>query len=103
MEVAGSLNLVCQRCLEPLAFPLQIQARFLLVPVGQSWPDEELAEDGFDAIAAEKEMAVFPLIEDEVMLALPIAPMHEVCATVVPEMKEQAPSPFAVLAKLNKS
>jgi uncharacterized protein len=102
LDVSGTLGLVCQRCLKKLVFPVGIQTRLLLVPPGQAWPDEELAEDGFDAVAAEKEMALLSLIEDEVLLALPIAPMHETCATPMPVVEEHEPSPFAVLAKLKK-
>jgi len=102
LEVSGTLGLVCQRCLKRLAFPVEIRNRLLLVPPGQAWPDEELAEDGFDAVAAEMEMALLSLIEEEVLLALPIAPMHETCATPVPVADEHESSPFAVLAKLKK-
>jgi uncharacterized protein len=102
LAVSGTLGLVCQRCLRKLAFPVEIRTRLLLVPPGEAWPDEELAEDGFDAIAAEKEMALLSLIEDEVLLALPIAPMHDSCATPMPVAEEHEPSPFAVLAKLKK-
>jgi uncharacterized protein len=102
LEVSGTLGLVCQRCLKRLAFPVGIQARLLLVPPGQAWPDDELAEDGFDAVAAEKDMALLSLIEEEVLLALPIAPMHESCAMPVSVVDEHEPSPFAALAKLKK-
>jgi uncharacterized protein len=102
VEVSGTLDLVCKRCLKKLAFPVEIQTRLLLVPPGQCLPDEELAEDGFDAIAAEKDMALLSLIEDEVLLALPFAPMHEICAMPVPVVDVHESSPFAVLAQLKK-
>jgi uncharacterized protein len=102
LQLAGTLQLRCQRCLEAVALPLAVSTRLLLVPPGQAWPDDELAEDGFDAIAAEKETALLPLIEDEVLLALPIAPRHETCEPPVPLIEEHEPSPFAVLAKFNK-
>lgn len=102
LEVSGTLGLVCQRCLRRLTFPVEIRTRLLLVPPGQTWPEDELAEDGFDAVAAEREMALLSLIEDEVLLALPIAPMHESCAMPTPVLDEHEPSPFAVLAKLKK-
>ncbi len=102
MEVSGQLGLTCQRCMKGLAFPVEIRARLLLVPPGQTWPDEELAEDGFDAIAAEKEMALLPLIEEEVLLALPIVPKHDACVAPAPVVEEHELSPFAVLAKMKK-
>jgi uncharacterized protein len=102
LGVSGQLDLRCQRCLATLVFPLDVVSRLLLVPSGQPWPDEELTEDGFDAIPAEKEMELLPLIEEEVLLALPIAPRHEACEAPVPVAEELESSPFAVLAQLKK-
>lgn len=100
LRVVGSLNLRCQRCLMPMPFGLNIDSRLMLVAPGEQWPDEELAEDGLDAIEASRELAVLPLIEDEVLLALPIVPRHEVCRPPVATETEHRPSPFAALAKL---
>jgi len=92
----------CQRCLETLIVPLRVASRLLLVPSGRQWPDEELAQDDYDAVEADKEMALLPMIEEEVLLALPIAPMHDSCETPAATNDEQASSPFAALAKLRK-
>lgn len=100
LVVTGSLNLLCQRCLTPVSFALAIDSRLLLVASGDSWPDEELADDGVDAIEASRELAVSSLIEDEVLLALPIVPRHETCRTPVATETRHRPSPFAVLGKL---
>jgi uncharacterized protein len=102
IRLDGDVGLRCQRCLETLVVPLRIVSRLLLVPPGRQWPDEELAEDGYDAVAAGREMALLPMIEEEVLLALPIAPMHASCEPPVAASDEQAPSPFAALAKLRK-
>jgi uncharacterized protein len=102
LSVSGRLKLRCQRCLEGVDEVLAVRGRLLLVEPGQAWPDEELAEDGFDAVEAGKEMALAPMVEEEVLLALPLAPMHDACEPPVPSRKEHEPSPFAVLAKLKK-
>ena len=102
LQLSGFLQLRCQRCLEGVEEPLAVSSRLLLVPPGQAWPDDELADDGFDAVAATKEMALAPMIEDELLLALPIAPRHDVCDAPVAEDEVQELSPFAVLAKLKK-
>lgn len=102
LEVDGSLNLRCQRCLGTVVLPVAVRNRLLLVLPGQDWPEEELAEDGFDAVEAGKEMALLPLVEEEVLLALPIAPRHEQCKPPQPAADEHEPSPFAVLAKIRK-
>jgi uncharacterized protein len=103
LRLAGDLHLRCQRCLETVVEPLRVSSRFLLVAPGQPWPDDELAEDGFDAIAAEREMALLPLIEDEMLLALPIAPRHESCEPPVSVVEEHDPSPFAALGKWKRN
>lgn len=100
LRVQGNLNLRCQRCLEALTFALDIDSRLLLVAPGETWPDEELADDRIDAIEASRELAVLPLVEDEVLLALPIVARHEHCRPPMAAETESKPSPFAALAKL---
>lgn len=102
LHIDGAIGLRCQRCLGAVVEPLRIVSRLMLVPAGAAWPDEELAEDGYDAVEAGKEMALLPMIEEEVLLALPIAPMHDACEPPAAATDEQVPSPFAALAKLKK-
>jgi uncharacterized protein len=73
------------------------------VAPGDAWPDEDLADDEADAIAADKMQSVLALIEDEVLLALPIAPTHAACESPVASNGNGKQSPFALLAKLKKS
>lgn len=103
LKVGGSVNLRCQRCLGALPFAVAIDSRLMLVASEEDWTDEELAEDGPDAIEASRELAVLPLVEDEILLALPIAPRHENCrppGETGEAETEHRPSPFAALAKL---
>ncbi len=101
IEVSGELRLKCQRCLEPLVLPLDIKSLLLLVPSGAPWPDESLEDDAADAVEASAEQSVASLIEEEVLLALPVVPRHESC--VLPDGSDhhgRAASPFAALARL---
>lgn len=100
LRVTGGLSLCCQRCLSPLPYAVAIDSKLRLVAPGTAWPDEELADDGTDAIEASHELAVLPLVEEEVLLDLPVVPRHEVCGLPVANETEHRPSPFAVLAKL---
>ena len=106
LSVQGSLNLRCQRCLEAVPYSLDIASRLLLVPPGGPWPEDlqdgGLADDESDAIAASTELGLLPLVEEEVLLTLPIAPMHESCQPPSAAGLEQEPSPFAALAKIQK-
>jgi uncharacterized protein len=100
--VVGSLALRCQRCLEDMRYPLRIDKRLLLIAPGEVWPDDELEIDEFDAIEAGRTLELLPLIEEEVLLALPIAPRHEVCEPPADVEKDREPSAFAVLAQFRK-
>lgn len=76
LSVQGNLTLVCQRCLEPCLFPLEVEA---ILPVAKD--EEELSrwesEDPLlDGLVAEPHLDVRDLIEDEVLLSLPAIPRH---------------------------
>ncbi len=98
IEVSGELHLECQRCLAALPFSLKIESHLQLVPPGAAWPDEALEDDSADPIEALGEQPLLPLIEDEVLLALPIAPRHASCTLPDHDDGSAAISPFAKLA-----
>lgn len=100
LKVQGNLDLHCQRCLGVVTLAVDVDSRLLLVAPGEEWPDEELEDDRIDAIEASRELAVLPLVEDEVLLALPIVARHEQCRPPMAVEAESKPSPFAALAKL---
>jgi len=102
LEVEAAPELRCQRCLGGLRHELRIKSRLQLVGPGEEWPDEDLADDSADAIEAERELAVLSLVEDEVLLALPIAPRHEQCEAPSANAAGNGSSPFAALAALKK-
>ena len=105
LRMAGKVELRCQRCLEAMAWPVAIDRVLRLVAPGQDWPGVdgvEVDSAAPDAIEAEGELALLPLLEDEILLSLPIAPRHERCESLLGGKKDLAPSPFAVLARLKK-
>lgn len=102
IEIVGELQLKCQRCLGALAHGLKIQSRLQLVPQGVAWPDEDLEDDRVDQIEASDNQSLLALIEDEVLLALPIAPRHQSCVLPRYDDGSTVASPFATLAKLKK-
>lgn len=105
IEVSGEISLACQRCLTALPFRLSIDSRLLLVPPGKPWPEEDLedaTDESPDPIEALVEQPLLDLVEDEVLLALPIAPRHESCSVPAHDDGKAAASPFAKLAQLKK-
>ncbi|MDP2107432.1 MAG: YceD family protein [Rhodocyclaceae bacterium] len=112
LRVSGRVGLQCQHCLAEVGFECAIDSRLLLIPPSapeESWPADELESDEYDAMPASRELSVLELVEEEVLLALPIVPRHADCllpaAALVgagAEIEESVPSPFAVLAGLKK-
>lgn len=102
LDIEGAPELRCQRCLGGVRHELRIKSRLQLVGPGEEWPDEDLADDSADAIEAEKQLAVLSLVEEEVLLALPIAPRHVQCEAPLAKAAGNGSSPFAALAALKK-
>ena len=104
VSVSGSLHLQCQRCLGLLEYDVEIASTLLVVPRGADLGDEIDDPEGPDVIEAEPEMDVAGLIEDEVLLSLPLAPRHPegACESRLPESQplEGTPKAFAQLAAL---
>lgn len=110
LDVTGKLMLACQRCLGGVEFPVAIRRHLQLMKPGSEWPEDDLEDDSIDMIASSKELLVLDLVEDEVLLALPIVARHESCeapqtARVVGSEAGVAKraSPFSALAALKKN
>lgn len=76
LEVRGQLVLNCQRCLEPLAFDLNVTSLYALVEDAREAQRLDDLELPFDFLAADPQLDVHQLVEDEILLALPYAPAH---------------------------
>ncbi|HEY0268758.1 MAG TPA: YceD family protein [Methyloradius sp.] len=104
LSVKGVLRLICQRCLEPFDFNLDITSRFIVVNDESDIPSEEDDLEDYDYLVADPKMQLFELIEDEVLLALPLAPKHagEDCGadSMIAALKK--PSPFQALQNLKR-
>ena len=104
--VSTELVLTCQRCLEPVACAVTAEVMLALV-----WSEEDikaLPERYDPLLVAEDKMPLAPLLEEELLLALPLVATHEQCPTRLPggdepedtASAERADNPFAVLADL---
>lgn len=106
LRVQGSLRLSCQRCLEAMEFKLDLDSSFIIVPDEASMPLAEEEPDDEDYLVANMQMRIAELIEDEVLLGLPLAPTHstETCSASAKLSTLKNASPFAVLhgLKTNK-
>lgn len=102
IDVSGVLRLTCQRCLEPVEHVIRHQALFQLWPADVALPDDELLEDEFDALPTGKELDLVQLVEDEVLLQLPLSPRHSDCKLPRSSVGVAAASPFDALKRLKR-
>ncbi len=79
VELNGVLRLTCQRCLEPLDFPLAVDT-LLTLARRQSEVDADPLDSDFERVVGGKDMAVRDLLEEELLLGVPVAPRHLQCA-----------------------
>lgn len=100
VTVRADLVLECQRCLEDKREAVTAQTSLLLVPEGDELPDDELEVDEYDAIHAGRDFDVLGAVEEELLLALPLAPTHADCKTPAAKENDGERSPFAQLAAL---
>ncbi|MFM8468282.1 MAG: YceD family protein [Oxalobacteraceae bacterium] len=103
MEVAGTVKLICQRCMAPFDHSLQAQATLVLAADENAADEAEarLDDERIDVIVGTKTMDLLMLVEDEALLSLPLSPRHEVCPGPVTDVeKDKVESPFAVLKTL---
>ena len=100
LEVSGSLPLACQRCLEVVHHELAVDGLLQLVSPEADLSQDELEDDTRDFLPLAGELKVAELIEDEILLALPVAPRHEKCGLPGATKSGERDNPFAALAAL---
>lgn len=74
-HVKTAVKVICQRCLHPMPLPLAADFRLGLVRAQDQ--AGSLPEEYDPLVAPDGELAVADLLEDELILALPLAPRHE--------------------------
>lgn len=106
-RMSGSVSMTCQRCLEPVSIALQATLNLAVVLT------EEQAENltrSYDPLLMETdEIELLPVIEDELMLSLPLVPYHNDCSiktsygdVETARTQDEKPNPFSVLAQLKE-
>jgi uncharacterized protein len=106
LKAGAHLSMVCQRCLQPVPLEIAAHRNFRFV-AGEEAATELDADCEDDVLAMVRSLDLRPLIEDELLLSLPLVPMHASCPLplqVLPQadsvVEDESPHPFAALAAL---
>ena len=108
LRVRAELPLSCQRCMGELRVPIEVDRHFVFVPDEDTAAAlDDASED--DVLVLAPDFDLHALIEDELLMALPLVPRHESCPEPVrlsaqdadfDAAQQDTPNPFAVLAQL---
>ena len=90
LHVEGSVTVACQRCLEPLVLGINSDRRFVLTEREQDLMDLGDEADDVDSLLADSKLDALGLAEDEILLQIPMAPMHEEDKCAQPEWSRNA-------------
>ncbi len=103
--IEGFAFLICQSTLEAFRHPIAIDDRLVLVDDESELPPIEEESDAEDYLVAGEPVRVLDLVEDAVLLAIPMVPRKpglEGPGASGKAEKERGASPFAALASLKK-
>lgn len=82
LSLQAQVPLQCQRCLQGMTHDVDVQLSFRFVKdEAEANAQDDDAEE--DLLVASKQFNLLELIEDELLMALPYVPVHEVCPVPV--------------------
>ena len=109
-HIAATVHMNCQRCLAPATF--ELNDAVALSPVLSEKQVDSLPSHYEPLVVEQDEQSLLDIIEDELILRLPIVPMHdedseeclshETVEAVAEEDESKKDNPFAVLSQLKK-
>jgi len=82
LALHGAAWLECQRCLAPYRQAFDIDAAYRIVNTEEEANAFALDDDELDVIVGSHHFDLLDLIGEELLLALPLVPKHDVCPTV---------------------
>lgn len=109
LQLDAELQVTCQRCLSLMPLNLHREFNYLIndAPLSEYEFSDLEENDDIDLVEPSPAMDLISLIEDELLMAMPIAPAHdEDCSASLKDGVAQSgekPNPFAVLKSLIKS
>jgi uncharacterized protein len=105
--IRGAVELQCQRCLDTMGLPLNLEFRLGIV---QDHADAQRLHESYEPLLVGSEPTVIAeIVSDEVLLALPLVPAHaddgrchEFVKDYQPPQSAKRENPFAMLAGLKQ-
>ena len=114
LAVKGRIHLVCQSCLEDCGLELAQDSRFVMVATEDEADAFPMEDEQQEPLVASQHFDLLGLIEDEILLSLPLIPKHLEGAcqvrtssfgdgTGVEDASEKPQNPFNILKNMKKN
>lgn len=109
LAIGATLPLTCQRCLQPVAVPLVVERAFRFEATEEAAAAEDELSDDEDVLVESRRFDLLELVEDELVMALPVVPRHDTCPHPMPlssvdpafeRAQDAREHPFAALERL---
>ena len=110
LTVQAAPTLRCERCLGPMTLDLSFERDYRFVAEEATAEiEDEVSEE--DVLVWQRDFDLQALVEDELLMALPVVPKHDTCPVAVPfsvvdddfiQSEAEKPNPFAALALLKR-
>lgn len=105
LQIQVELQLICQRCLSQMGMNFSLELDYLVsdLVLDHAAADDQMDDsDEYDLLEPSQAMDLLSLIEDELILAIPMSPKHDFDCSDVSKPSGEKPNPFAVLKDLIK-
>ena len=114
LAIKGRIHLVCQSCLQDCGLDLVQESRFVMVATEAEADAFSMEDDQQEPLVASQHFDLLSLIEDEILLSLPLIPKHPEGACQahaasfgedgeVVEASDKPQNPFNILKNMKKN
>ncbi len=114
LAVKGRIHLVCQSCLQDCGLDLAQQSRFVIVATEEEADTFPMEDDQQEPLVASQHFDLLGLIEDEILLSIPLIPKHPEGACQphtssfggvgeASDVSEKPQNPFNILKNMKKN
>lgn len=93
LQTQARVWMTCQRCLGPMALELRVDRSFRFVRDEDEAAQLDETTDDEDVLSMGRPLDLVALVEDELIMALPIVPRHETCPAPLTALAPQDHEP----------
>ena len=103
LKILSGLTLTCQRCISLFDFQINSRSRFIITATKDELLEISQEEQDINTILAETELDLIDFVEDELLLALPMVPLHDEGDCERPQLLDERSDSISPFSRLKQS